>query len=108
MSLPHICPVPQRAQGVLCAAAFRCQSWWERRYPYCHPTGHGQCHRICCTRALTSSCFDKSTRTTFCCGSQLCLRIVGERCVEKMKNGACHLLEQSILAGVGYKYGKFG
>src|SRR5882724_10375373 len=37
-----------------------------------------------------------STHTTFHCGSQLCLRIVGERCVEKMKNAAC-LLEQSIL-----------
>src|SRR5882724_734488 len=96
-SSPHICPVPQMAQGVLCAAAFCHQSWWECGYPYHRPTGHGQCHQICCTRALTSSRFNKSTHTTFFCGSQLCLRIVGERCAEKMKNGAC-LLEQSILA----------
>src|SRR5882724_11220629 len=96
MSSPHICPVPQMAQGVLCATAFCRQSRWERGYPYCRPTGHGQCHQICCTRALTSSRFDKSTRTTFLCGSRLCLRIIGERCAEKMKNGVC-LLEQSIL-----------
>src|SRR5882724_6018699 len=33
-------------------------------------------------------CQWSSTCTTFHCGSQLCLRMVGERCVEKMKNGA--------------------